>query len=234
VSKLVYRPMGEDFILPVCPQILLNGPIDKDDPSAFRSFVSECPSVNLEFFCKFISESETCAILAWDGNLIVGAVTFFPQKDLPPKVGKIYAIDDYPTSWWQELSSDWSTLVIACVTVAKGYRGMGIARGLIKEMIRWAKASKWKRLLINGVQTELLGYNHKMALPLWEDLGFKIIRIKNRAAIQPSWAARMKSEIIKKHEMGEYVVAGIDFGLLLKNLGWEGILASYDLALDVS
>ncbi len=229
--------MGEDFILPACPGILLSGPIDVGDPNLLKiaeEFESECGAENADFFSSRVKGNETCAILAWSRYLIVGAVTFFPQIGLPPLIGKVYGTDEYPESWWRGLASDSTTLVVGCVTVAKGYRGLGIAKGLCKEMISWARKGNWRRLLVTGVNTELVGYNYRLALPFWEDLGFKIVRANNRSQLQPAWATKMKTEILKKHEMGEYLIEGIDFSILLKSMGWDGILASYDLELKIA
>lgn len=231
-----YRPMGEDFILPVCPQILLEGPLDIGDPNLPKlslSFESDCPEENAEFFRRYISAGQTCAILAWDRYLVVGAITFFPQREVRAKIGKIYGTETYPEEWWTKLASDSYTLVVGCVTVAKGYRGQGIATGLVKFLINWARQAGWRRILVTGVFTEIVGYNFRLALPFWEDLGFKIIRVNNLVALRPGWASRMRTEIMKKHEMGEYAIEGIDFSLILREMGWDGILASYDLELKL-
>jgi len=225
--------MGEEFILPVCPQILLRGPLDRGDPYGFKDFVGDCPEEDYQFFRAFVESGRTCAVLAWDGFLLVGAITFYPQKTLKAGIGKVYGTVDYPEDLWRGLPSDSFTVVVGCVTVAKGYRGMGIASGLAEEMIKQARKDGWKRILVTGVQTEVVGYDHRLALPFWESLGFKIIRVNDRVSLMPTWASRMKEEIMRKHEMGEYLVEGIDFSFLLRSMGWNGILATYDLELKI-
>ncbi len=234
MAEIEYRPMGGEFILPICPQILLEAPLDPGDPNLFKlveKFEADCPDEDYEFFRTCVENDKTCAILAWDRYLVVGAVTFFPQKELRPLVGKVYGTEDYPEAWWKSLPADSSTLAVGCVTVAKGYRGMGVATGLVKFLIKWARVNSWRRLIATGVKSEVVGYDHRLALPFWENLAFRIIRVNNLSRLKPAWSAKMKTEILKKHEMGEYMLEGIDFSLILKNMGWDGILASYDLEL---
>lgn len=226
--------MGQDFVLSLCPRILLQGPLDRGDPDAFRGFVSDCPQFNQQFFERQIAQNGSSAILAWDGHLLVGALLFLPVRDLEAGSGKIFGTESYPHEWWTSLHRDAATLVVICFTVAKGYRGMGVARGLAETLIAWARAEKrWRTLLVPGVQTEIVGYNLRMALPFWENLGFKIVRVNDRASHQPGWAARMRNEIMRKQEMGTFMIEGLDFSLLLREMRWDGLLASYDMELKL-
>ncbi|OPX23773.1 MAG: hypothetical protein B1H03_00685 [Planctomycetales bacterium 4484_113] len=235
VNGIEIRPMGEDFVLSLCPQILLNGPLDRDDPAAFQGFVSQCPHLNQQFFQRQIAVNGTCAILAWDQHQLVGAVLFLPEQEVTASIGKVIGDESYPEEWWKSLQKKSPSLVATCFTVAKGYRGMGIARGLAQTMIDWArKAKRWRAIVVPGVQTEIVGYNHRMGLPFWERLGFKIVRVNDRASLQPGWAAQMKNQIMRKQEMGAFMVEGIDFSLLLRKMGWDGLLASYDMELRLS
>jgi len=232
MNGIEFREMGQDFVLTLCPQILLKGPLDRDDPGAFQGFASDCPQLDQEFFERQVAENGTCAILAWDGHLLVGALMFLPAREVDANTGRILGVESYPEGWWRDLHLEASTLVIPCITVAKGYRGMGVARGMVEALIAWARKEKrWRTILVPGVQSEVVGFNERMALPFWENLGFKLLRANDRASLQPAWAARMKNQALRKQEMGGFMVDGIDFSLLLRKMGWSGLLASYDMEL---
>jgi|GEM_PF-2330815 len=223
-----YRPMDRDYVLPVCPMVLLNGPLDRADPVSHASFVTDCPMVNEAFFRRYIEEYGTCAYLAWDRYSLVGATVFFPLTDLPPKAGKVYGIDEYPQRWFDALNKEKGTMMMTCTTVAPQYRDYGIGRKLLESAIGWMKRNRWLRAVKLGVPSELYGFSRHFDLTFWESLGFRVFRIIDRTSAEP-WASREKAKLLHSYERGEFLAKGIDFSAVLNERGWQGILGVHDL-----
>ena len=223
-----YRPMDKDFVLPVCPMVLEKGPFDRGDPTGHRSVVSDCPQVTEAFFRRYIEAYGACGYLAWDRYATVGACLFFPLIDLPPGVCKVHGMDDYPARWFEALTKEKGTMVIACVTVAPQYRDRGIGRKVVEASLAWMIRNRWLRAVKLGVPSELYRFSRHYNLRFWESLGFRVFRIIDRSQTEP-WASREKQSMMRRYEAGEFAAAGHDFCGILRERGWQEILGVHDL-----
>jgi len=220
--------MDRDFVLPVCPLVLQKGPYDRGDPVSHSSFVSECPQVTEDFLMSYIRRYGTCGYLAWDRYAAVAACLFFPLNDLPPKICKVYDVDEYPERWFKALHKEKGTMVLACVMVAPQHRDQGLGRQVVEAALGWMRRNRWLRVVKLGVPSEIYGFSRHFNLPFWESLGFRVFRIIDRSETEP-WATREKQALLRRHEAGEFNAAGIDFCGILRERGWQGILGVHDL-----
>ena len=87
------RAMDEDFIVyrkmyvpPITRENLHTG--TPDDPAGLTAFLrSDAPRVIEEFFRHQIRTMGSCAVLAWDGDGVIGKM-YFTTKELLAEVGK--------------------------------------------------------------------------------------------------------------------------------------------------
>ena len=74
------KPMTEDFVLWRC---LHEGPLSKENieklPNEYADNLKKCRAINITLLIKLIRTYGTCAILAKDGDLVVGTLRFYPK-----------------------------------------------------------------------------------------------------------------------------------------------------------
>lgn len=228
MATIDYRPMDRDYILPVCPKVLVKGPFDRGDPTGHFGFVSDCPTVNDEMLRAYVEKYGTCGYLAWDGYAVVGASLFFPLNDLPAKLCKIYDVDEYPRRWFDALNKEKGTMVMGCCLVAPDYRDRGIGTKVVEASLAWMRRNRWLRAVKLGVPSEVYGFTDHFTLPFWENMGFRVFRLIDRSETE-LWASRERAKLLRLHESGHFNAQGIDFCGILKTRGWQGILGVNDL-----
>lgn len=224
-STVEIRPMGVDLVTNVC---LHHGPLAacvltpaEDEAVDARllahpwpdSLIDElAPQLGQNLFCppgrsaerrEFLREVTlrygACAIQAWDGDLIVGVVRFFPSS-LLLRLGQRSA--DLQTSWfWPAVEADdpANTLFVLCVETGAAtfqpgllvappaesttvdpvaYQRRGIGSQLVTALIEWARAHGWARLQVGaGQDLEIVyGLVGTGGRTFWEKLGFQATR----------------------------------------------------------
>ena len=115
-----------------------------------------------EFFRKQIRALGSCAILAWDGNGVIGKMRFTTKEmwdacrqadcwlcvvsDTMPRF--ISSLSD--TQRQALLDSPSRTLMITCVNIGHSderYHGQGISKAMFEYLRQWAPGHGWRRLM---------------------------------------------------------------------------------------
>ena len=224
-SNVEIRPMGVDLVTNVC---LHHGPLaactltpstdEKVDARLLThpwpdSLIDElAPQLGQHLFCppgrsverrEFLREVTlrygACAIQAWDGDLIVGVVRFFPSG-LLLRLGQ--QSPDLQSSWfWPAVEADdpANTLFVLCVETGAAnfqpgilvappdeptagdplaYQRRGIGSLLVRALIDWAREHGWARLQVGaGQDLEIVyGLTGTGGRTFWEKLGFRTER----------------------------------------------------------
>ncbi len=116
-----------------------------------------------------------CAVIAWDGDWVVGILTFFPVEDLVER--KAYG--------WEQMKPyiGQKTLGLgSCVLCSLGgheYRRKGVGRAMAELMIEWAQEKGCKQIGAFAVESGLATMHWKDSCrppkPFWERLGFAVV-----------------------------------------------------------
>lgn len=160
-SLIVFRKM---YVPPITRENLGTG--TPDDPPCLAEFLrTDAPHIIEQFLRKQIGAIGSCAILAWEGDAVVGKMYFttremwdaFRQDDswmcvehesMPRMIQSLS--DERITSL---LASPTRTLYIQCFNIGHfdaRYHGKGIASAMLHELKQWAKANGWRRLEIKS------------------------------------------------------------------------------------
>lgn len=113
-------------------------------------------------------------ILAWHGDRVVGFINFHP---LNAAFDVLCPHDDSPANGERLAAFGWpdepsSTLRILCVSLAPGYRRLGLGTRLAKALICWAPDWGYRRLHVGA--NERAWWNP--CRPFWEQLGFEVVK----------------------------------------------------------
>lgn len=173
------EPMTENFILWRC---LHHGPLSKQTieqlPSEEQQNINweNIRAINVPLLKKLIKIYGTCAIVARDGDEIIGMLRFYPKAVISmEKAGHLCLQQDYPAGPNEDLINEQfpsfdeiedKTLKVHCIMTSRPYAGdkeaelfgehylnkadagarKGIGLKLAQALIAWAKEQGWKRL----------------------------------------------------------------------------------------
>jgi GNAT superfamily N-acetyltransferase len=193
VEDVVVEPMTEKFILWRC---LHGGPLSRDT-------IDQClPGGTMPLACyrdrntsllaKLTKTYGSCAILARDGDQIVGHLRFYPkavcdmegaggpclQQDPPAGPVDDFAERDFPDP--AEIED--KTLVVHCMMTGSSqqkenpYQRKGIGTRMVRALIEWAKANGWERIEADAFEDIPIIYEitGSAGHTFWEKLGFQI------------------------------------------------------------
>ncbi len=191
---VLIEPMTEDFILWRC---LHNGPLTQesidqwpsDDKKAFDQFRER----NTSLLRKITRIYGACAIIARDGEEIIGQLRFYPKAicDLN-KAGGICLQQDHPAGPSMEfLDSDFpppsqiidKTLVIHCMMTGSSlqkenpYQRRGIGTRMVRTLIEWAKTHGWEQIEADSFEDLPIIYEitGSAGQTFWKKMGFQLI-----------------------------------------------------------
>ena len=193
IDDVVVEPMTEEFILWRC---LHDGPLSRDTIDQWPS-ASTMPWVcyrnrNTPLLMKLTRTYGACAIIARDGDQIVGHLRFYPkavcdmegaggvclQQDFPagPAVG--FAESDFPAL----AKIEDKTLAVHCLMTGSPqqkenpYQRKGIGTGMIRILIQWAKDNGWECITVDSFEDLPIIYEitGSAGFTFWEKLGFHI------------------------------------------------------------
>jgi GNAT superfamily N-acetyltransferase len=178
-KEITIEPMTEDFILWRC---LHSGPLSKQTmeqyPSKDGQIVNfkKIRGINIPLLKKLIKTYGSCAIIARQGNEIVGVLRFYPKAIISmEKAGFLCMQQDYPAGPAEDFINEQfppfdqiedKTLKVHCIMTARPYAGddemeifgmrclgkveagarKGIGLKLVKALITWAKEQGWERI----------------------------------------------------------------------------------------
>jgi hypothetical protein len=200
-SEPVVEPMTEDFLLWRC---LHSGPLNRrtiDSPPPNPEV--DWPSIrvrNIPLLTKLTRTYGACAILARDGDDVVGSLRFYPkalcsfgpggagfclQQSHPAGPKEDLAAGEFPSL----LGLADKTLCVHCLMIAspaddpKRYRRKGLATRLALELVRWAGDQGWSAIEAYAYEeircSRHLGYGGRR----WQRLGFSLVHQDTEPAI---------------------------------------------------
>lgn len=194
LSDVTIEPMDEDFVVWRC---LHGGPLSKESieelPDEYADGLKKFRAVNVPLLQKVIRTYGTCAILAKDGNLVVGTLRFYPGILFAKEVhglclqqGPSYGpSESYVAGGFPPLEDiEDKTLRVHCMMTGSPkqkcnpYQRKGIGTRMVRELIRWAKENGWKKIEANAYEDLEIMYAIFGAAgrSFWEKLGFSVVK----------------------------------------------------------
>jgi GNAT superfamily N-acetyltransferase len=192
-EEVVVEPMTEEFILWRC---LHAGPLSRDNidqwPAASKMPWDRYRVRNAPLLLKLTRTYGACAIIARDGDKVIGQLRFYPkvvcemedagflclQQDFPAGSAANFADRDFPALAQIEDKA----LAVHCVMTGcsqqkeNPYQRKGISTRMVKALIQWAKASGWERIEADSFEDLPLIYEitGSAGHTFWEKLGFHV------------------------------------------------------------
>lgn len=193
-GEIVIEPMKEDFILWRC---LHFGPlscqnIDKWPPDS-QLDLERYRGRNVPLLTKLTRVYGACAVIACQGDKVVGLLRFYPreiwdmkdagemclQQDLPNGPADDFADKEFPPLEGIENK----TLVIHCFMTGSSlqkknpFQRKGIGTGMVQFLVEWARTKGWERIEVDSFEDIPLIYEvtGSAGYTFWQRLGFRIV-----------------------------------------------------------
>lgn len=193
IDDVVVEPMTEEFTLWRC---LHDGPLSHDTisrwPSAGTMPWARYRDRNIPLLMKLTRTYGACAIIARDGNEIVGQLRFYPnaicglegagglclQQDHPAGPAEDFADSHFPSP----VQIEDRTLVVHCLMTGSPqqkvnpYQRKGLGTRMVRALIQWARANGWERIEADSFEDLPLIYEvtGSAGHTFWEKIGFHI------------------------------------------------------------
>ncbi len=192
IEDVVVEPMTEEFIVWRC---LHGGPLSCKTidqwPETRTMLLERYRDRNMPLLRKLIQTYGTCAILARDGDQVVGQLRFYPkvvramnggylclQQDPPAGPADGFADSDFP----EPASIEDKTLSVHCMMTGSSlqaenpYQRKGIGTRMAETLIQWARENGWEHIEADAF--EEIPYIYEVTgsagYTFWEKLGFHI------------------------------------------------------------
>lgn len=193
-ENLVLEPMSEEFILWRC---LHGGPLSRDTIDQWSS-VDNMPwdcyrKRNTPLLIKLTKTYGACAILARDGDRVVGHLRFYPsaiskmvgagglclQQDPPNGPDEDFADHNFPEL--SELAD--KTLMVHCLMTGSPlrkenpYQRKGVGSRMVRTLIEWAGAHGWEGIEAEAFEDLPIIYEGtgSAGRTFWEKMGFRLV-----------------------------------------------------------
>jgi GNAT superfamily N-acetyltransferase len=193
VKGVLIEPMTKEFILWRC---LHGGPLScatmEQLPSDSQMPWERYRKRNVPMLVKLTRTYGACAIVARDGDRIVGTLRFYPkaiwnmegagglclQQDDPAGPADDFADYDFPAP--AQIGD--KTLAVHCLMTGcaqqneNPYLRKGISTSMVRTLIQWAKANGWERIEANSFEDIPIIYEITGCAghTFWEKLGFSV------------------------------------------------------------
>ena len=191
IENVVVEPMTDEFVLWRC---LHGGPLSRDTisqwPSASTMPWERFRDRNTPLLLKLTKTYGACAIIACDGDKIVGQLRFYPkaicglegagglclQQDHPAGPTGDFANGDFPSPAHIEDK----TIVVHCLMTGSPqqkenpYQRKGLGTRMVKALIQWAKTNGWERIEADSFEDIPIVYDMtgNAGHTFWQKLGF--------------------------------------------------------------
>jgi len=148
---------------------------------------------NIPLLVKITRTYGACAIIARDGDNIVGHLRFYPraiydlegagymclQQDPTAGPADNFADSDFPSP----VQPGDRTLLVHCLMTGSPlqrenpYQRIGIGTRMVRALIEWARANRWERIEANAFEDIPIIYEitGSAGHRFWEKLGFKLV-----------------------------------------------------------
>jgi len=201
-SQVVIEPMTEGFIVWRC---LHRGPLSKE---TIETWPADGPdwerrrAINVPLLTKLIRTYGTCAMVARDGERVVGVLRFYPKWLFEQaKSGLCCIQQDFPAGPSRELVEtrfapleeiEDKTLTVHCMMTGSPlqsenpYQRKGIGTRLAHGLVAWGAARGWRGIEATAYEgLDILYANTGQAgAPFWERLGFELVRTEKEPALE--------------------------------------------------
>jgi GNAT superfamily N-acetyltransferase len=199
--EILIRPMGEDFILWRC---LHHGALSPDTIEQCPNAPPEWPvhrAINVPLLTKLVRTYGTCAILAWDGDAVVGSLRFYPkavcemsggdgmcmQQPFPAGPSETLVDRDFPPL---EQIKD-KTLSVHCLmagsrAMGEAYHRKGFGGRMVEALIQWATSRGWRAIEATALADLPLVYDitGQAGPSFWEKHGFRTVKTEIEPLLQ--------------------------------------------------
>ena len=202
IDDVVIEPMTKDFVLWRC---LHDGPLSSDTidqwPPASKMPWDRYRQRNSRLLTKLTETYGACAIIARDGDKIVGHLRFYPKAICGPGCAGCCLQQDAPAGPADDASDkdfpaperlDDRTLLVHCLMTGSSlqktnpYQRKGIGTRLVRTLIEWAQANGWERIEADAFEDLpiVYGITGSAGLAFWEKLGFRVVDRHPHPALQ--------------------------------------------------
>jgi GNAT superfamily N-acetyltransferase len=189
-----HRLMDESCVLTSC---LHGGPIPLEDAldagarPAWLETLSDLPTGTVARALRALcAEYGSCGVMAVEGDQVVGKVRFGPVQvchepfcvqQMPENMTALARAALPAKADLQPLA-----LTVVCVQLAEGYRGRGLASGMLHAMIAWASDEGWQEVHARATRhiRPLLDWSGMLSRDVYEKLGFTCTGIASREALE--------------------------------------------------
>ena len=192
IDDVVVEPMTEKFILWRC---LHGGPLSRDtiNQSAGKMPGDRYRKRNISLLKKISRIYGACAIIARDGDKIVGQLRFYPkaicnlegagglclQQDYSAGPADDFTDCDFP--FLSQIED--KTLVVHCLMTGSPqqkenpYQRKGIGTRMVRVLIEWAKVNGWERIEAHSFEDIPIIYEitGNAGYTFWEKMGFRLV-----------------------------------------------------------
>lgn len=193
-ADVAVEPMTDDCVLWRC---LHSGPLTRQTIDEWSS-ADKMPwerycQRNRPLLSKITKTYGACAIIARDGDAIVGQLRFYPkaisglkgagglclQQDYPAGPADDFDDNDFP----DPAHIDDKTLLVHCLMTGSPqqkenpYQRKGIGTRMVGALIQWAKANGWKRIDVDSFEDIPIIYEvtGSAGHTFWEKVGFRVV-----------------------------------------------------------
>jgi GNAT superfamily N-acetyltransferase len=205
IEELVVEMMGEDFILWRC---LHGGPLTRESieqwPQDQALPWAEFRARNVPLLSKLTRAYGACAVLARDGEAVVGTLRFYPkalcptprldcfgmclQQPRPNGPPDNFAEADFPPL--DQLAD--KTLFVHCLMLAAdapgrpSYRRRGFGRRMAERLTEWGREKGWQAVEATAYEDLDIVYSVTgvAGKTFWERLGFHVAEVGVEAAFE--------------------------------------------------
>ncbi len=215
LDDLIIEPMKEDFILWRC---LHGGPISRRTIDSPPSNVEvDWPSTrarNIPLLKKLTRTYGACAILARDGDDVVGTLRFYPKALCLFGEGAGFCLQQrYPAGPKDDLAAGGfppregladKTLFVHCLMITSPpgdpnrYRRKGLATRLALELVRWAEDQGWSAIEANSYEEIPILYaiSGVAGRRFWERLGFRMVHQDTEPGISGDLLVTLRKDAV--------------------------------------
>ena len=194
IEDIVIEPMTEEFILWRC---LHSGPLSSATidqwPSDSQIPLERYRGRNIPLLTRLTRTYGACAMLARDGNRIVGQLRFYPKVvSSMAGAGSLCLQQDYPAGPADDLADsdlpalaqiEDRTLAVHCLMTGSAqqkenpYQRKGIGTRMVRTLIQWAKTNGWDRIEADSFEDIPIIYEitGNAGHTFWKKLGFTVV-----------------------------------------------------------
>ena len=214
-NELVVEPMMGDFLLWRC---LHGGAISRrtiDNPPP--NLEVDWPFVrarNIPLLEKLTQAYGSCAIVARDGDDVVGTLRFYPKSLCSFGEGAGFCLQQRsPAGPKDELAAGGfpplkeladKTLFVHCLMIAafhsdpSRYRRKGLATRLGLELIHWARDRGWSAIEASAYEElpMLYAISGTAGRRFWERLGFRLVLMDTEPSISGEFLERLRQDAV--------------------------------------